>query len=317
MSSLNNDKKRSKISIDNSVENNIDHDVPFSPGKTGHSKKDHYHEEHHFTASGSHDDVSLSDFSIKNHFTFNKRNLTFKIALTSIFLGLAIISTLIDALSETLLSIPIYGVKMNIRILDLLVTIVSIPTLGLIFSELIAFLIPWIHFGIHSDHSPIQIAFDMIAYMSAVFIFWAIFYVLFKNSIFHKHPNKKVDNIKRWIPGVVIIPLVAAIATGLFILALYVASLSGTNSGHTHSHDHSGTPTVDINDLVSPRHANHAEEGGHHHDHENEASWSNIQNIFWPFVGGVFGIQLARFMLFYVVFAIVEERMKPINHRYR
>ncbi|AXK51423.1 hypothetical protein [Spiroplasma alleghenense] len=322
MSVLESDKnKKSKATSGENPENgnNIDHDVPALEGEKNHEKRDHYHDEHHFTAKGAHDDVTPDDFSLKSHFAFTRKNLTFKIAATSVFLGLAIVATLIDVLSETIFSIPINGVKMNIRILDLLVVIISIPTLGLIFSEFIAIVIPWIHFLLHSDHSPVQIVFDMLSYMVVVFLFWSIFYLLFRNSVFHIDPNKKVDAIKRWAPMGVIIPVAAFAATALYLLSLYVVSLSGggITTGHAaHDHSHGAESANDIWGYISPRHAAHDHEGHEGHDHSGDASWGNIQGFVGKFAGAAFGIQLARFILFYLIFAVVEKRMKPVNHRF-
>ncbi|WP_338971703.1 hypothetical protein [Spiroplasma endosymbiont of Panorpa germanica] len=318
MSAFDNDKnKKSKATLGQGANGEIlDHDVLVSDEEQGHDKRDHYHDEHHFTSKGQHDDVTPDDFSIKNHFIFNKKNLTFKIAATSVFLGLAIVATFLDILSETIFSIPINGVKMNIRILDLLVTIISIPTLGLIFSEFIAVVVPWIHFLLHSDHSPVQIVFDMLSYMVVVFLFWAIFYLIFRNSVFHIDPNKKVDAMKRWIPMAVIVPAAAFVATALYLLSLYVVSLSGggITTGHA-GHDHGAEMGNDMGSYISPRHAGH-DHGHEGHDHSGDASWGNIQPFIGKFAGAAFGIQLARYILFYIVFAVVEKRMKPVNHRY-
>ncbi|WP_339022471.1 hypothetical protein [Spiroplasma endosymbiont of Crioceris asparagi] len=191
----------------------------------GHSeteeKKDHYHGIHHITASGTHDDVTDEDFSIKRAYQFrNRRELIFKIAASGVFLALALIFTWLDSLLEDSLEALFGGIKVPIRILDFLVLVLASPVIGPLFGCIIAFLLPWIHgMIIDPDHFWFQTMIDSFVYPVMIFIIWFFYYVVFKNSNYHKETNKHIDFLKRIFPQFFII----IIGTILFTLGTVIS----------------------------------------------------------------------------------------------
>ncbi|ATG97286.1 ECF transporter S component [Mesoplasma lactucae] len=259
-----------------------------------HADKDHYHGVHHFDRYGNHDDVKKQDFSLKNQFKTSKRSEIFRICVAAVILALSVGLSAIDGLLEKL-TINIGGVTIDMRILDILVIILGIPLAGLWYSLGIAIIEPWFHFLIDGDHSPIQIAFDSVGYAIAVLAFFFIFYGLFRNSPVHEDPNKKKRIFKEWTPGAIIVPLLAVIFTTIFILSLYLTF----KSGESHEHHHAETAHAD-------------------HDHgEAVTQWDDFTNDKAAVIFGTFGLQLARFLVFYILFVVVQKKMKPINHRYQ
>lgn len=173
--------------------------------------------------------------------------------------------------------VNIGGVIIEMRVLDILVIILAIPLTGLWYSMLIAVVEPWFHFLIDGDHSPIQIGFDSVGYLIAVLMFFFIFYGLFHNSPFHENPNKHQRRLKAWLPGLIIVPSLAIIFTLIFVLSLYLTFESGYQT----------------------------------------TNWKDFKKDGIGIFFAAFGIQAARFFVFYLLFALVQKKLKPINHRYR
>ncbi|WP_031543011.1 ECF transporter S component [Mesoplasma photuris] len=267
-----------------------------------HKKIDHYHGIHHFDKFGNHDDYNEEDFKIQTHFRFSKRNLTFKIVLTAIFLALAVAVSALDILLESI-KIPVGDqVFIQTRFLDTSIMMLSIATLGPLFGTILAGLQPILHNLIHGmEHGWIQPITDVFQNILIVWIVFFVFYLLFKNSPVHKDENKKIYNFKRMVPSAIIVPLVAVVSTIMFVFALYIQSLvspgSGWAPGHDHGHEHSLVETF------------HSESGG--------LGFGEGEKISVALVFALFGWNVLRYAIAFAIFIAIEGRMRPINHRYR
>ncbi|WP_026389695.1 ECF transporter S component [[Acholeplasma] multilocale] len=261
-----------------------------------HRVEDHYHGKHHFDKFGNHDDIDENEFKPSHYFKMTKKNLTFKIALTAVMLALAIAVSALDMLLESF-AIPVGDqVFIQTRFLDIAVILSSIAVLGPLFSAIVGGIVPIIHNLMHGMvHGWVQPITDIFQNIAIVFIVWFIFYILFKNSPIHRDDNKKVYNFKRWTPSVIIVPIVAILATAMFVLALYIQQQLAPG----HDDDL-------IRSAIQMRH-----EG---HDHEGEISFGNINT---SVVFAIFGWNVLRYAAAYVLFALIEGRMRPINHRYK
>ncbi|WP_339034618.1 ECF transporter S component [Spiroplasma endosymbiont of Cantharis rufa] len=257
-------------------------------------KKDHYHDEHHFDSLGNHDDINDADFHWKNSLFTSRRNLTFKITLTGVFLALAVALSAFEMLYEQLLDkIPLYGVAIPFRILDILVITLSLAALGPIFSGIIAFIVPFIH--LVDAHNPLTLVIDSFGYFASIWLMWFVYYFIFRNSSIHKHPIKSVDRFKRWTPIVIYVPVITIIYTLLVFLILYIT----TNSDQGHSHNHFSTGMIT----------------SYHEAHSGE--WASIKENLGVFIGVISAIELVRFSICYTLFAVIEPQVKKINHFYK
>ncbi|ASP28577.1 transmembrane protein [Spiroplasma corruscae] len=267
------------------------------------NKKDHYHDEHHFDMFGNHDDVKEEDFNWKTSIYTSKRNLTFRLTLSGMILAIAIAATSLDMYIEHLI-IPIDGVILPTRFLDILVITLSIGSLGPVFSSLIGFIVPWIHMLIHGGgaiHNPLSTMVDSFGYFLVIWVLWLFYYFIFKNSYTHKDPNNKKDIFKRWMPIVAFIPVVVVIFTMINVLVIYL------NSSTLEEHHH------EENNLFSIIQKFHETED-HDHDH---VDWGVFSNKLWVYTFIILGIEVARFTICYSLFGVLEPQMKKINHIFK
>lgn len=273
---------------------NSGHDVPEHDIAGKKSKKDHYHNEHHFDASGQHDDVDINDFHFKKSIYTSQRNLIYRIVLTGVFLALAIVGTTIDMGLEFII-IPIAGVNITFRFFDLLFILLSIGSIGPIFTSIIAAVVPWMHLLIHGHgHTVYDAIIDFAGYLIITWVLWALYYVAFRNSYIHKDPNIKKDRFKRWMPIVFFAVICAAAYTGLIIAML---RLNGAFSTEEHVHS----------DVIINHH------DAHDHDHET----GTFNGKWGVLIMGLFGFELLRFGVCYAAFAVIEPQVKKLNHRWR
>ncbi|QHX36487.1 ECF transporter S component [Spiroplasma sp. BIUS-1] len=273
---------------------NKNHDIPEHDDHLE-EKKDHYHEEHHFDALGNHDDINDEDFHWKNSLFTSRRNLTFKITLTGVFLALAIAISAFEMSMEAVLDkIQFQGVSIPFRILDLMVITLSLSALGPIFASLIGFIAPFIHLA-DGFHNPLSVVIDCGGYFVSIWVIWFFYYFVFRNSSIHKHPIKSVDRFKRWTPMVAYVPIMTIVYTVIVFGIIYLNSLVG------HDHD-------TFMKSVSMYHADH--------DHGHE-SWNEVIEHMGLFIGIISAIELARFSICYSLFAVIEPKVKQLNHYYK
>lgn len=288
----NNDVKVNPIVDDKKDDHNIEH-IP------GMESVDHYHDIHHFTADGKHDDISDDEFKIRNSFRIRtKGEMIYKISISGVILALAIIATAIDGYGLEMPLMGLFnGVLVPIRIFDISVILIGLAVTGPIFGGAIGFILPWMHFLMHA-HSIYTPVIESFTYAIMVIYFWLVYYGLFKNSPFHKDPNPKKDLMKRWLPMPVIVIFGTVLFTGVTILILYINDLTMGGHGHSHEHEH-------ISELL--RHE--------HHDEESETLSKFFEKSKWN-ISFLVGLQVLRFVICYLAFATVETRAKKINHRY-
>ncbi|AKX34452.1 transmembrane protein [Spiroplasma litorale] len=287
----------------NNENNEKEHDV-LEHNNDKNSKKDHYHEEHHYDIFGNHDDVKEDDFNWKTSIYTSKRNLTFRLTLSAMMLAIAIGATAMDMYIEHLI-VPIDGVILPTRFLDILVITLSIGSLGPIFSSCIAFIVPWIHMLLHGGaiHNPLSSLVDAFGYFIFIWVLWFLYYFVFKNSYTHKHPNNKIDLIKRWVPMAAFVPVITIVFTMINVLIIYLNSGSGEEL-----HDHEEHSVMKLINYLS--------EEEHEHEHHH-ANWTSFSNKLWTYTFIIFGIELARFTICYSLFGVLEPQMKKINHIYK
>ncbi|WP_338985435.1 ECF transporter S component [Spiroplasma endosymbiont of Diplazon laetatorius] len=277
---------------------NKNHEIPHHDDEKE-GKKDHYHDEHHFDFLGNHDDINDEDFHWKNSLFTSRRNLTFKITLSGVFLALAIAMSAFEMGIEFILEkVQYQGVPIPFRIFDLIVITLSLSALGPIFSSLIGFIAPFIHLA-DGMHSPVAVVVDCTGYFIAVWVLWFFYYFVFRNSSIHKHPINSVDKFKRWTPIVAFVPIMTIIYTVIVFGMMY---LNITFEEAHHSHETFAN--------ISLFHGDHA----HDHDH---GEWEDIVNNFGVFIGIISAIELARFSICYSIFASIEPQVKKINHYYK
>jgi hypothetical protein len=246
---------------------------------------DHYHDIHHFYGEKE-DDVKPSDFSPKNFFKKKQTNNTiFYISATGIFLALAIVASLIDIGLEMLdlLIPPINGIPVMMRFLDVLVVMLAVTAIGPIFASVVALITPFLHAVIHGEiWNPYEPLFDAVSYILIVWILWLFFYVVFRNSLFHRHPNDKVDKFRRWTPMVPFILISSAVFTIFYILTIYITTVQGHSGG----------------------------------DHEESISFDSFKKMIWINVIIVFCANIIRCTFDMTIFCLIEPKLKIINHRY-
>ncbi|AUM62489.1 ECF transporter S component [Spiroplasma monobiae] len=273
------------------------HKIPNHDDETE-KKKDHYHDEHHFDSLGNHDDIDDGDFHWKNSLFTSRRNLTFKITLSGVFLALAIAISAFEMWMEFVLDkIQFQGVSIPFRILDLIVITLSLSALGPIFSSLIAFIAPFIHLA-DGFHNPISVVIDCAGYFVSVWVIWFFYYFAFRNSSIHKHPINSVDKFKRWTPMVAYVPIMSILYTVIVFGMMYL-NLELSNSGHNYDH------SLFVNNI-SPLHE------GHEH-----GEWEEVVEHLGIFIGIISAIEIVRFSIVYSLFALVEPQVKKINHYYK
>ncbi|ATZ16575.1 uncharacterized protein DUF3816 [Entomoplasma freundtii] len=271
----------------------------------GNDHKDHYHGKIHYDKSGHADKIDPNEFKAKTYFKYTKKNLTFKIAASGVVLALSVAVSALDIVFESFLMFPIGQVYISFRFLDTIVLLIGLPVLGPIFGSLVGLLEPIFHNLIHGmEHGWIQPLTDSLTNVIIIFLTWAIYYLLFRNSPYHRDPNKKKDWLKRITPAFILSVLAALIATASLFLALYIQSKTGWGI-HDHDHDH----------------AHHFSDLLQHHDHDHggkpSVGWSNITSNVAYFFFAIFGINLLRYAIAYSLFVVIEGRLRPLNHRYR
>ncbi|MBE4704405.1 hypothetical protein [Spiroplasma platyhelix] len=218
-------------------------------------------------------------FKFKRKEKIETKDQIFKIVLTGLLLGLSVAFSLIE------LKIPIMGASIPLRIFDALIMAIAIPIIGLWYTVSIAIIEPWLHFAIDSDHPPIQMFFDNIANVVFVISFVLVFYKLFKlNQV--DTTNKKTFIAKNTFAGLVLVPLNAIVSSLMFVFTMLVLLNTG-------SAEH-----VDV----------------FHGDHEGifdgvTAFFENASAIFFILLA----IEVARFLLIYVLFALVQKRLSQLN----
>ncbi|AHI52656.1 ECF transporter S component [Spiroplasma culicicola] len=260
------------------------------PEHTGTKTKDHYHDEHHFDALGNHDDVNENDFNFKNSIYTSRKNLIYRISASGVFLALAIVATGIDSLLEKFFTLPLEGVFLPVRYFDIVVVFLSIGIIGPIFASILGLLIPWIHLGFDPVHGPLPSLIDSMGYFVIIWVFWAVYYVIFRNSYIHKDPNRKKDLTKRWVPIAIFVPIALLIYVPLTVWIIYV-----TNPDHE-------TASAGISLF---------------HDDHDHGHWSAFKEKYLIYTAIVTGFESVRFIACYILFAVLEPQMKKTNHRFR
>jgi hypothetical protein len=247
------------------------------------NKGDHYHNIHHIYGDNQEDDVKSTDFS-PIHF-FKKRqtkNSVFYISATGIFLALSIVASVIDIGLELIdMAIPpINGIPVVMRFLDILVVMLAVTSIGPHFASIIAIVTPFLHAVIHGEiWNPYEPLFDAISYLLIVWLLWICYYVLFRNSMFHRHPNEKVDRFRRWMPVLPFVLIGPLIFTAFYILTIYISTIQGKTG----------------------------EDGQSFHEFSKMALINFVIVYFANVLRCAFDI---------VIFCLIEPKMKIINHRY-
>lgn len=259
--------------------------------KKEHLNKDHYHDIHHILKNGEHDDIDISDFKIGKSFKYSKRNLTFKISMTGVFIALALAASAVDIIIEMLEDLipPINGIRVSLRILDIIIVNTSISPLGPIFASIVGISTPWIHFAIHggAHGNPFEPLFDSISYLIMIWILWLLYFVIFKNSFFHKDANKSRDRSKRWWPIPFYVITISSIFTAFYILSVYLADLT----------THRNLATIQTFD--------------------SQIDWNNMNNLLIANISIIATLNIIRFSIIYSVYALVEPMLKILNHKYK
>lgn len=204
----------------------------------------------------------------------------FKIVLTGLLLGLSVAFSLIE------LKIPIMGASVPLRIFDALIMAIAIPIIGLWYTLSIAIIEPWLHFAIDGDHPPIQMFFDNIANVFFVVSFVLVFYKLFKLNQVEKNKNKKAYLTKNTFAGLILVPLNAIVSSLMFVFTMLVLLNTGSES--------------------------HVEVFHEGHDH-----FADSVTAFFEHGAAIFfillAIEIARFLLIYVLFALVQKKLGQLN----
>ncbi|ATZ18843.1 hypothetical protein ESOMN_v1c04610 [Williamsoniiplasma somnilux] len=251
--------------------------------KENHRKEDHYHGYHHFDKFGNHDDISEDEFKITTMLKISSKSLIYRLVLTGVFLALAIVASAMDMLTESL-AIPIGQVYIQTRFLDTIVMLLALPAIGPIFALLLAIIEPILHNLIHGmEHGWIQPFMDSLSNSLIILLSWVLYYYVFKNSPYHKHPSKKVDLYRRITPAIILVLVAALISTGTFILALKIQDL-----------------TTNVNLLP-----------------EETISFDHISSEFALIFFSIFGVNILRYGIAYAFYVLIEGRIRPLNHRYK
>ncbi|AVN60540.1 ECF transporter S component [Mesoplasma entomophilum] len=262
-----------------------------------HKKEDHYHGIHHFDDRGQHDHIEKNEFKLSIEFKMSRRRLIYKMVLTSVFLALTATVSAIDIFFEKI-ALPVGSGQLwiDFRFLDIAFICISIATLGPIFSSIIGFLNPFIHFAIHGgEHGIWSTTIEAPQNILIVWMVWAVFNVFFNNSPIHRDTDKTKARFKRFVPIPVMIILASVISTGMFILGMY---LDGLTSSHNHIHEHS----------IQLFHEEH---------HHSDGKLENVTDINFFILLSIFAWNMLRYTVAFSIFSIVEWRMRPINHRYK
>ena len=116
-----------------------------------------------------------------NHFTI------YKLALAAIFLVLSVSFSLIEIPS---IYLP-WGAEFDYRIFDSLFLLIAIRMIGLSYALIDAALLPWLHVMIDGEHSVISMLGFMASNMVLVFVFWLLYYKLFRLGYSENQSNSK------------------------------------------------------------------------------------------------------------------------------
>ncbi|AGR40953.1 ECF transporter S component [Spiroplasma taiwanense] len=259
------------------------------------NKKDHYHNEHHYDNKGNHDDIIDDDFNFKYSIYINKKNLLYRLAAAGVFLALASICTFFDSMLERIFTLPLDGVILSVRYLDIFVITLSIGVLGPVFSSLIAFIVPWIHLLMDAEHGPLPSLIDSLGYFAIIWILWLLYYVIFKNSYIHKDPSKKKDLIKRWVPIAIFIPITLILYVPLTILMIYISN-----------------PDHEVEEVK-----NQILKIVNYHETHEHGHWTDFKEKYVVYTFIVIGFETLRFTVCYSLFAVIEPQMKKLNHIYK
>lgn len=176
------------------------------------------------------------------------------------------------------IKIPIMGASVPLRIFDALIMGIAIPIIGIWYTLSIAIIEPWLHFAIDSDHPPIQMFFDNIANVAFVVSFVLVFYKLFKLNQHKKNEKQKTLIIKNSFSGTILVPLNAIVSSLCFVLTMVI--LANTTL----------TKPDEYVDAIS-------------------AFYKHAPAIFFILLA----IELARFLLIYILFALVQKRLSNLN----
>lgn len=258
-----------------------------------HSQKDHYHGIHHITKDGKHDHIEKNEFKVHLEWRLNRSQLIFKMVLTAMFLAICFAVSALDILFEAI-QLPVTDqLWIDFRFLDIALICVSIAILGPIFASTTSILAPWIHGIVHGFvHGTLTPLVEMFSNTLIVWVVWILFYFIFQNSPIHKDNDKKAKIIKRFVPLPLLVIASAFITTVLFVLVLYLINISV----HSHTLEHANTITLF-----------HEEHKEGHLDFDN----LNIAIFF-----AIFGWNLLKYTFAFLLFSIIEWKMRPINHRY-
>lgn len=95
--------------------------------------------------------IQESELKAASYFKVTKRSLTYKIALSGIFLALSVAVSALDILMEQI-QIPVGQVYISFRFLDIIVLLLGLAVLGPLFASLIGMVEPIFHNLIHGMH---------------------------------------------------------------------------------------------------------------------------------------------------------------------
>lgn len=282
--------------------NQTHHDVESDHGN---DHKDHYHGNLHYDKTGHADKIDPNEFKTNNFFKYSKKNLTFKITAAGVVLALSVAVSALDILFESFLMFPIGQVYISFRFLDTIILLIGLPVLGPIFGSLVGIIEPIFHNLIHGmEHGWIQPLTDSLTNVIIIFLTWIFYYLIFRNSPYHRDPNRKRDLFKRLTPAFILTIISAFVATATFFLALYIQEKTGLGvSGHHHHSTLSDAPSLYHDD--------------HDHGGKETVDWDNIKTNVAFFFFAIFGINVLRYAIAFASFAVIETRLRPLNHRYR
>lgn len=175
------------------------------------------------------------------------------------------------------IKIPIMGAQVPLRIFDSIIMAIAIPIIGIWYTLGIAIIEPWLHFAIDSDHPPIQMFFDNIANIIFVVSFVLVFYQLFKvNKIEKEKKNNFI--IKNTFSGLLLVSLNAIVSSLAFVFTILILANTSLSK-----------PDEYIEAI--------------------KAFYQNAPAIFFILLA----IEIGRFLLVYVLFALVQKRLSKIN----
>ncbi|OYD26624.1 hypothetical protein EI74_0731 [Mycoplasma testudineum] len=222
----------------------------------------------------------------------NSKGETYKIALTAILLGLSVILSMLE-----IPGIPLpWGSAFMLRIFETMVLILAIKMIGVLYTLIIATSSPWLHFAIHAVHSPIDVVFYMVNNVLVVFIFYALYYLLFRAST--RWAYEKDDKNKKYLVNTKSIIVRKVISLTLFS---FLAALSEAFGFLATYFLVTGEYTSIVHKI--------------YYDSLDNRGLNNINNAV-AFISTLSAIFLVKYLLESLIFVATEKKIIYINRQF-